>query len=79
VTDPLLQAIRDRAASAHLALEMARWTLRFWDTIPPFQRASLNYALNGGRVGDGPVLFSVPLVTLVEALSHLRRYPQPEE
>jgi hypothetical protein len=78
--DPLsFEAIRSRAASAYLALELARWTIRYWDVIPPFQRASLSYALNGGRVGNAPVLFSVPLSTLAEALSHLRRHPQPEE
>lgn len=78
--DPLIRSIRTRAAQASLALELARWILRFWNTLPAVQRSALTYGLtHGGRVGDGPVMFSVPLSSLLEALSHLRRNPEPEE
>jgi hypothetical protein len=78
--DPLIRSIRTRAAQANLALELARWLLRFWDTLPAVQRSALTYGLtHGGRVGDGPVMFSVPLSSLLEALGHLRRHPEPEE
>jgi hypothetical protein len=79
--DPLsLQSIRRRAASASLALELGRWTLRYWDQLPAIQRSALRYGLSqGGHVGDGPAVFTVPLSSLLEALDVLRRHPQDEE
>jgi hypothetical protein len=74
-----VQSIRARAANAHLALELGRWVLRFWDQLPAVQRSALSYGLHGGHVGDGQVIFSVQLSSLLEALNHLRRCPEPEE
>jgi hypothetical protein len=38
-----------------------------------------SYALDfGGDVGDGQVVFTVQLSSLLEALDALRRYPAPE-
>lgn len=68
-----------RAASASLALELARWVHRYWHQLPAIQRSALQYGLNGGHVGDGNALFSVPLSSLLEALDMLRRHPELEE
>jgi hypothetical protein len=74
------QSILARAAYADLTLELARWLLRRWDSLPPLQRSALTYGLNfGGHVGDGQVVFSVGLSSLLEALDVLRRQPESEE
>jgi hypothetical protein len=79
--DPLSsKSILRRAAYADLTLELARWLLRRWGSLPPFQRSALNYGLNyGGHVGDGQVVFTVGLSSLLEALDVLRRHPEPED
>lgn len=78
--DPLsLESIRARAASASLALELARWLLRYWNQLPAIQRSALQYGMNGGCVGSGNALFTVPLGSLLEALDMLRRHPEAEE
>jgi hypothetical protein len=60
-------------------LELARWILRRWDSLPSHQRAALSYGLNGGRIGDDQVVFTVQLSALLEALDVLRITPEPEE
>ena len=73
------ESILARAAHADLALTLARWILRRWDSLPPIQRSALTYGLNfGGDVGDGQVTFAVPLSALVEAMDVLR-YPAEDE
>jgi hypothetical protein len=79
--DPLTaESILARAAVADLTLELARWLLRRWDLLPALQRSALTYGLNfGGQVGDGQVVFSVGLSSLLEALEAVRRQPPDEE
>jgi hypothetical protein len=78
--DLTLESILARAAYADLALELARWVVRHWDSLPPLQRSALSYNLNfGGHVGDGQVVFSVQLSSLLEAMDILRRHPEPED
>ncbi len=79
--DPLSpESILARAAYADLTLELARWILRRWNSLPPFQQSAIRYALDfGGDVGDGQVAFTVQLSSLLEALAVLRRQPVPEE
>jgi hypothetical protein len=81
IPDPLTpESILARAAVADLTLELARWTLRRWHQLPAHQRSALNYGLNyGGHVGNGQVVFSVQLSSLLEALDVLRRQPEWEE
>jgi hypothetical protein len=81
IPDPLTpESILARAAVADLTLELARWTLRRWNQLPPLQRSALNYGLNyGGHVGSGQVVFSVQLSSLLEALDVLRRQAELEE
>jgi hypothetical protein len=68
------ESILTRAAYADLTLELARWILRRWDHLPPFQRSAIRYALQfGGSVGDGQVTLAVPITALLEALDVLRR------
>jgi hypothetical protein len=74
------ESIRRRAAYADLTLELARWIIRQWNSLPPFQRSAIRYALEfGGDVGDGQVGFTVPLSSLLEALDVLRRQPDRDE
>jgi hypothetical protein len=77
IPDPLTpESILARAAVADLTLELARWTLRRWNQLPAHQRSALNYALNfGGHVGNGQVVFSVQLSSMLEAMDVLRRQP----
>lgn len=79
--DPLTpESILARAACADLTLELARWIIRRWNSLPPFQRSALRYALDfGGDVGDGQVAFTVQLSSLLEALDVLRKQPRDEE
>jgi hypothetical protein len=81
IPDPITpESILARAAVADLTLELARWTLRRWDQLQALQRSALNYGLNyGGHVGNGQVVFSVQLSSLLEALDVLRRQPELEE
>jgi hypothetical protein len=44
-----VESILARAAVADLTLELARWLLRRWDSLPAHQRAALSYGLNGGQ------------------------------
>jgi hypothetical protein len=75
-----VESILARAAIADLTLELARWLLRRWDSVPSHQRAALLYGLDhGGHVGDGQVVFSVGLSSLLEALDIVRRQPESEE
>jgi hypothetical protein len=61
-------------------LELVRWTLRRWNQLPAVQSSVLSYGLNyGGHVGDGQVVFSVQLNSLLEALDALRQQPKREE
>ena len=81
IPDPLTpDFILARAAVADLTLVLARWTLRRWNQLPAHQRSALNYGLNyGGHVGNGQVVFSVQLSSLLEALDVLRRQADSEE
>jgi hypothetical protein len=81
ISDPLTpESILRRAAYADLALELARWLLRRWDSLPGHQRAALSYALNhGGHVGNAQVMFTVQLSSLLEALDVVRRQPREED
>ena len=75
-----IESIFRRAAVADLTLELARWLVRRWDTLPPVQRSALTYGLNvGGHVGDAQAVFTVQLSSLLEALDVVRRQPEPEE
>ena len=74
------ESILTRAAYADLTLELARWIIRQWESLPSFQRSAIRYALEfGGDVGDVPVAFTVQLSSLLEALDVLRRYPDQDE
>jgi hypothetical protein len=71
-----VDSILRRAAYADLALQLARWLTRHWNSLPSHQRAALSYALNhGGHVGNAHVLFTVQLSSLLEAMDALRRRP----
>jgi hypothetical protein len=61
------ESILTSAAYADLALELARWILRRWNSLPPIQRSALTYALEL-RGNDRQVTFVVPLDALLDAI-----------
>ncbi len=60
------------AARADLAQTIAAWTVRHWESLPRFQRASITFALNGGPFCDHDLLLAVPARWVLQALQSQR-------
>ena len=69
---PSARILRD-GARADLAMTLGSWAHRQWQTLPPMQRAEIEYILAGRPFADRDVLVAVPLRWLAEGVQAARK------